>query len=202
MNKHVALFGGSFDPVHLGHVIAAGEVLRQTDCSELWFVPTHRHPEKSFETMTSATHRVAMLEGICAHHPLMHVSKCEIDISKKTGKPTYTIDTLKTLTSQHPDTMFSWVIGSDLVASLPTWAGAQHMLSYAHIVIVPVAGIKRTPLTLALGAHTIQWIDSAVLTSGTASRIIRALIKRQEPYEHLVPNQVAQYILKNKLYNI
>jgi nicotinate-nucleotide adenylyltransferase len=178
----VALFGGSFNPPHVGHQLAALYVLETNAVDELWFVPTFLHPFD--KPLAPFADRFAMCQRAAeALGPRARVS----DLEARLGGPSHTLRTVKTLREAHPETAFSLLIGSDLVAELPTWHGGQEIQQLVSFIIVGRAG------HLAGDPH-------AVAIPDISSTEVRAALRDGRSVAHLVPRRVLDYIDAAQLY--
>ena len=129
MRPRVGIMGGTFDPIHNGHLVAASEVAWVYDLDEVIFVPTGRPVFKLDKQVTNAEDRYLMTVIATASNPKFTVSRVDID---RPGV-TYTIDTLRDLRSQHPDAELFFITGADAVAEIMEWKDAEQMLSLIHI---------------------------------------------------------------------
>ena len=129
--RQVALLGGSFDPVHLGHQALAQAALQQLPIDELWWVPVGQAWQKS-RALTPAPHRVAMLERAIGRDTRQRIETCEIERSG----PTYTIDTLNILAARHPGVVWHLLLGWDQFLNLPTWKQWPEVVARVHLAVV------------------------------------------------------------------
>lgn len=189
---HIILFGGAFDPPHLGHQSIAEELLRQNIADEVWFVPVGVHDFA--KKMSAPEHRVAMLKMILTD-PQMKIEKHELEIDR-VG---YTHETLDALSAKHPEHTFSWIIGSDNLGQFNTWKDGrgndyQAMLRDYRFYVYPRAGFSFEPLydNMVALEHFPQWTYS--------STEVREAVKKGESIESFVDPQVADYIAKHQLY--
>ncbi|EJW93246.1 putative nicotinate-nucleotide adenylyltransferase, partial [gut metagenome] len=131
MTKKVALLGGSFDPIHNGHIAMAKAAIEQLQVDEVWFVLANHAPLKDFKP-TSNEHRLAMLELVCQEHEQFKV--CDLELHRK--GTSYTIDTLHDLHQQYPDYEWFWILGADQQAQFEQWKDWQELLKLATFVVV------------------------------------------------------------------
>lgn len=127
--RHVALLGGSFDPIHRGHLTMARTALEQLGADEVWFIPTYETPLKD-RVLTSDSHRLAMIELAIQDEPRFRCDPIEVERAEKS----YTIDTLRELTARYPDTRFTVLIGADQVAQFDRWRDHEQLLELANVV--------------------------------------------------------------------
>jgi nicotinate-nucleotide adenylyltransferase len=182
--------GGTFDPIHHGHLVAASEVRQVFDLDEVVFVPTGEPYQKS--GVSQAEHRYLMTAIATASNPRFTVSRVDID---RPG-PTYTIDTLRDLRKLRPDSDLFFISGADAVAQILDWKDQEELWSLAHFVAVSRPGhalsIRGLP---EQGVSTLEVPALAI-----SSTDCRARVDRDYPVWYLVPDGVVQYISKHHLY--
>ena len=187
--------GGTFDPIHHGHLVAASEVGSRFGLDEVIFVPTGQPWQKTAREVTSAEHRYLMTVIATASNPRFTVSRVDID----RGGPTYTTDTLRDLTAAMPDTDLFFITGADALADIFTWRDASELFELAHFVGCTRPGYRMDPSSLVdIPGERITILEiPALAISSTECRERRA---KGEPVWYLVPDGVVQYIAKHKLY--
>ncbi|GAA4669754.1 nicotinate-nucleotide adenylyltransferase [Frondihabitans cladoniiphilus] len=190
--QRIGVMGGTFDPIHHGHLVAASEVAREFELDEVIFVPTGQPWMKP--TVTVAEHRYLMTVIATASNPMFTVSRVDID---RTGA-TYTIDTLRDIRDQHPDADLFFITGADAVAQILDWKDVQELWDLAHFVAVSrpghdlsVSGLPETEVSLL-----------EVPALAISSTDCRSRVGRGYPVWYLVPDGVVQYISKHHLYSI
>lgn len=198
-NQRIGLFGGTFDPPHIGHLILAGEALSQFQLSRLLWVLTPDPPHKPDNHITPLAHRLPMLQGMIAHNPSFELSRIESD---RPG-PHYTIDTVRLIAEQEPGAELFLLIGGDSLRDLPTWR-----LSADLVAAVSKIGVMRRPETVfdlaALEAKLpgvtdkVHFIDA--LMQPVSSSELRRRIVSGEMYRYYVTPEVYDYIETNHLY--
>jgi nicotinate-nucleotide adenylyltransferase len=182
--------GGTFDPIHHGHLAAASEVLHSFDLDEVIFVPTGEPYQKS--GVSQAEHRYLMTAIATASNPRFTVSRVDID---RPG-PTYTIDTLRDLRKIRPDADLFFITGADAVAQIVEWKGQDELWNLAHFVAVSRPG---HPLSIrGLPEQGVSSLEVPALA--ISSTDCRARVDRGFPVWYLVPDGVVQYISKHHLY--
>jgi len=192
--RQVALLGGSFDPVHLGHLALAQAALQQLPVDELWWVPVGQAWQKS-RSLTPAVHRVAMLELAIGRDGRQRIECCEIE---RDG-PTYTIDTLQALSRRHPGVVWHLILGWDQFLNLPTWKGWADVVARARLAVVQRPGTATaSALPTALRPLAIEPLHMAPWD--VSSTAIRADVARARPILDRVSAQVARYIDDTGLY--
>lgn len=189
----VALLGGSFDPVHRGHMALAQAALEQLPIDELWWVPVGQAWQKS-RPLTAAHHRVAMLELAVGREARQRIEPCEI---QREGA-TYTIDTLNTLATAHPGVVWHLLLGWDQLLNLPTWKQWAELTSRVKLAVVPRPGAGAPELPAALRHLSIQTLHMAPLD--ISSTAIRADVAQGRSVLDRVSAPVARYIAEQGLY--
>ncbi|WP_295781490.1 nicotinate-nucleotide adenylyltransferase [uncultured Microbacterium sp.] len=186
----IGVMGGTFDPIHHGHLVAASEVAQSFDLDEVVFVPTGRPWQK--EDVTESEHRYLMTVIATASNPQFTVSRVDID---RAG-PTYTIDTLRDLQEQRPGAELFFITGADAVAQILGWRDHDELWDLAHFVAVSRPGHVLT--TEGLPSKNVSQLEIPALS--ISSTDCRARVRRGHPVWYLVPDGVVQYIAKHHLY--
>lgn len=195
----VGVFGGTFDPVHLGHLIVAQEVRFRAALDNVLFVPAGQPPHKPGRVITPAAHRLAMLERALASEPSFAISRIEID---RPG-PSYSVTTLRALRAElGPSADLYFILGSDQVADLPTWHRPAELLELCTVLAVERPG---APCDLAAAEARLPGLRERLLwvpvpQIGIAAREIRRRVAAGEPIRYFVPDAVAAYIAVHGLY--
>jgi nicotinate-nucleotide adenylyltransferase len=183
--------GGTFDPIHHGHLVAASEVAARFDLEEVVFVPTGQPWQKG--VVSSAEDRYLMTVIATASNPRFHVSRADID---RDG-PTYTIDTLRDLDAIYgPDAELYFITGADALAKILSWKDALEMLSLARFVGVTRPGFELSAAHLPADTVTLVEVPAMAISSSDC----RARVAAGKPVWYLVPDGVVQYIAKRGLY--
>ncbi|MFJ7749183.1 nicotinate-nucleotide adenylyltransferase [Arthrobacter sp. NPDC097144] len=191
-NRRVRLgvMGGTFDPIHHGHLVAASEVASVFDLDEVVFVPTGEPWHKSSREVSPAEHRYLMTVIATASNPRFTVSRVDID---RPG-PTYTIDTLRDLRESRPEAELFFITGADAMAQILSWKDIQELWSLAHFV-----GVTRPGHVLEnMGRDDVSLLE--VPAMAISSTDCRERVADGEPVWYLVPDGVVQYIAKHGLY--
>lgn len=187
--------GGTFDPIHNGHLVAASEVAYRFQLDQVVFVPTGQPWQKAGRDVTAAEHRYLMTMVATASNPRFTVSRVDID---RKG-PTYTIDTLRDLRELFPDAELYFITGADSLASIMSWHDWEVMLEMANFVGVTRPGYELSKDMLPLESQTgIELIEIPAMA--ISSTDCRKRAGEGEPVWYLVPDGVVQYIAKNNLY--
>jgi nicotinate-nucleotide adenylyltransferase len=199
LHERVGLFGGTFDPPHVGHLILASEATSQLELTRVLWTVTPDPPHKQDQSITALEHRVAMVKLAIRDNPAFELSDVELN---RPG-PHYTIDTIRLLAQQNPEAEIVPIIGGDSLNDLPTWHQPKEILYAAHWV-----GVMRRP-----GEETnldalerelpgirskIHYVDAPLLE--IASREIRERAARGRPYRYYLPGAVYEYIAGHHLY--
>ncbi|MEO6533195.1 MAG: nicotinate-nucleotide adenylyltransferase [Pseudolysinimonas sp.] len=188
--RRVGVMGGTFDPIHHGHLVAASEVQQSFDLDEVIFVPTGEPWMK--KGVSLAEHRYLMTVIATASNPRFTTSRVDID----RGGITYTIDTLRDLRSQHPDADLFFITGADAVAQIVEWKDVEELWELAHFVAV-----SRPGHSLSIRGLPEQGVSSLEVPAlAISSTDCRERVDRGFPVWYLVPDGVVQYISKHRLY--
>lgn len=192
-SKRLGVMGGTFDPVHHGHLVAASEVAALFDLDQVVFVPTGQPWQKGDEDVTPAEDRYLMTVIATASNPRFTVSRVDID---RHG-PTYTIDTLRDLrTANGPDIEMFFITGADALAQILSWRQAEKLFALAHFVGVTRPGYDLADAHLPDGVVTLVEIPAMAISSSGCRDRVRA----GRPVWYLLPDGVVQYIDKRHLY--
>ena len=197
----IGLFGGTFDPVHLGHLIVAERCREDARLDRVWFLPSFQPPHKTDRPVSRFDHRAEMLALATTAQPLFRVETIEKDLPP----PSYTAETLAVLRAKYPDDEFHLVVGGDVPPDLPKWYQPQRVLEQAGLVVVPrpgtpawTAGQLAAALGLPEAAVRMQVVLSPLVD--IASREIRRRVADGRTIRFLVPRSVEEYIREKKLY--
>ncbi|GAB3138582.1 nicotinate-nucleotide adenylyltransferase [Marisediminicola antarctica] len=190
LRPRIGVMGGTFDPIHNGHLSAASEVRQHFNLDEVVFVPTGVPYQKT--GVTASEHRYLMTVIATASNPSFTVSRVDID---RIG-PTYTIDTLRDLRAERPDADLFFISGADAVAQIIDWKDAVELFELAHFVAVTRPG---HPLSVSgLPEQDVSLLEVPALA--ISSTDCRSRVNRGFPVWYLVPDGVVQYISKHHLY--
>lgn len=194
-----AVFGGTFDPPHVGHLILAEWVRTALDLEEVIFAPVAQPPHKRGRVLTPALHRVMMVHLAIASTP--HFSLSLVDVNRP--GPHYTADTVRLLSAQWggPDT-FYYLIGADSLADLPTWYRPQEILRVCPLAVVdrPGVHVDLEALERAIPGVSQRVVRVEAPLVGISSTEIRRLVAAGRSIKHLVPDRVEVYIREHGLY--
>lgn len=187
----LGLFGGSFDPIHLGHLLVAQAAREEVGLDRLFFVPAAQSPFKPDNKPTAANERLRLLRLALAGK-----TWCEIDEQEiKRGGVSYTIETVRDYAKRFGKAQFFYLIGADHVTQLPKWRDAAELARLVEFVVIPRPG-------QAVAAFPEPFMGRALngFPLGVSSSQIRARVKSGLPIDHLVPAAVAEAIRNNHLY--
>jgi nicotinate-nucleotide adenylyltransferase len=195
MSKRLGVMGGTFDPIHHGHLVAASEVQFSFGLDQVIFVPTGQPWQKTEREVSAAEDRYLMTVIATASNPRFSVSRVDID---RPG-PTYTIDTLRDLHKQHPDAELFFITGADALAQILTWRDVDEMFDLAHFVGCTRPGTESLTLPLdQLPKDRVTVMEVPALA--ISSTECRERVSAGEPTWYLVPDGIVQYIAKRDLY--
>ncbi len=205
MSEQIVLLGGTFDPVHFGHLLTARAVAEQRGFERITLVPTASPPHKA-GPVASGADRLAMLELAIEGDPLFDICRLELT---RTG-PSYTLDTLQALRAEHgPDARLSWIVGADMLEGLPSWHRVGEVLEIAEIIVAarPPWQLKINSLLEKLSTQlpslkTDKIKNSMVVTPliEISSSDIRLRAGDGRTIRYLVPSSVDDYIREKNLY--
>jgi nicotinate-nucleotide adenylyltransferase len=219
--KRVGILGGSFDPVHNGHIHLATRVLEAFHLDRILFVPAFISPHKQDKKPTSSSHRLAMLRLATASQPFFSISEAEL----KRKEVSFTIDTLAVLLKEQPETDFYLIMGVDAFQGIGTWKAVHRLFESCHVIVASRPGyrMKRIEETLENIFHDSPMPflpatrDRDVLTfchrekktrlyffdlppTDVSSSQIRKRIEEHREMKNMLPPEVENYIIENQLY--
>ena len=196
----VAILGGTFDPIHLGHLAAAQGVLHLTGVERVIFMPNRQPPHKAGQAVTPALHRIAMVRLAIAGNPAFALSDLEL---RREG-PSYTIETVRALQAQRPDWQASYIIGMDSLLQIRTWREWETLLQMADWLVVNRPGYDSAlgrQLLADLGPRLSARVRLLEIPGVAVSAThLRQLAAGGYPLRYLVPDAVAEYIETHRLY--
>ncbi|BCJ31987.1 nicotinate-nucleotide adenylyltransferase [Actinocatenispora sera] len=191
--RRVGIMGGTFDPIHHGHLVAASEVQDRFGLDEVVFVPTGRPWQKEHVRVSPAEDRYLMTVVATASNPRFAVSRVDID---RPG-PTYTVDTLNDLRESYgPGVELYFITGADALAAILSWKDAERMFELAHFVGVTRPGYELSAEHLPRDSVSLVEVPAMAISSSACRR----RVVDRKPVWYLVPDGVVQYIAKRKLY--
>ncbi|WP_407643841.1 nicotinate-nucleotide adenylyltransferase [Enteractinococcus helveticum] len=187
----LGIMGGTFDPIHHGHLVAASEVAAEFDLDEVVFVPTGQPWQKTERDVSPAEHRYLMTVIATASNPRFSVSRVDID---RPGQ-TYTADTLDDIQELRPDADLFFITGADAMGQIMTWKNVEQLWGKAHFVGVSRPGHELTDYGLSEEVSLMQIPAMAISSTDCRERVAEG-----KPVWYLVPDGVVQYIGKYGLY--
>lgn len=191
-SARIGVMGGTFDPIHHGHLVAASEVASAFGLDEVVFVPTGAPWQKTHRQVSPAEHRYLMTVIATASNPRFTVSRVDIDRSG----PTYTSDTLGDLQAQRPGAKLYFITGADALAQILSWKDSDELFGYAHFIGVTRPGHVLDDTGLPADRVSLMEVPAMAISSTDC----RSRVMRGEPVWYLVPDGVVQYIAKYGLY--
>jgi nicotinate-nucleotide adenylyltransferase len=192
VHRKIGVMGGTFDPIHHGHLVAASEVADRFGLDEVIFVPTGQPWQKSEREVSRAEDRYLMTVIATASNPRFSASRIDID----RGGPTYTADTLTDLHAEYPDAELYFITGADALAQILSWHRLDELFKLAHFIGVTRPGYLLEDDHLPDGAVTLVEVPAMAISSTDCRRRVR----EGRPVWYLVPDGVVQYISKRGLY--
>lgn len=217
--SRIGLYGGSFNPVHLGHLRSAVEVCARTDLEAVWLIPAREPPHKDAADMAPAADRLAMVERAIVSTPELRAEPIELERSG----PSYSIDTLRLLRERHPALDFALILGFDAFCELHTWHEYEALLAECDLIVTtrpphPVSSganpeqFAKLPIAVTRGfcydetigcyahdgGHRLEFIPVTQLDISASG--LRADVARGDSIRFLVPDAVHAYILEHGLY--
>jgi nicotinate-nucleotide adenylyltransferase len=188
----IGVMGGTFDPIHHGHLVAASEVAARFGLDEVLFVPTGEPTQKDGREVSPAEDRYLMTVIATASNPRFTTSRVDID---RPG-PTYTVDTLTELHERYPEARLFFITGADALSQILSWRRVEELFRWAHFVGVTRPGYELNNDHLPQDAVTLVEVPAMAISSTDCRRRVRAGL----PVWYLVPDGVVQYITKRGLY--
>lgn len=196
MGRRLGIMGGTFDPIHYGHLVTAEEALVQFTLDEVVFVPTGRPWMKEGREVSPAEDRYLMTVIATASNPRFRVSRTEID---REG-PSYTVDTLRALADEHPDAELYFITGADAMYEIFEWKDPDEVLDIAHFIAATRPGydLRRFEASASIRHPNVSVMNIPALA--ISSTDIRERVREGRPIRYLVPEGVKSYIEKAGLY--
>ncbi len=189
--QRLAIFGGSFDPVHIGHLLVAQAAREELGLNRVHFVPAAKSPFKPDSQPAPAALRLRMLRLALAGMPWCRVD--DLEVSR--GGVSYTIETIRRYREDYPEAELHWIIGADHVGGLPQWRQAAELARLVRFIVVQRPTEAETPLPAPFEGIHLQGFPLALSSSQIRSRVQQGL-----PIGLLTPETVADVIHKNRLY--
>jgi nicotinate-nucleotide adenylyltransferase len=190
--QKIGLFFGSFNPVHVGHLIIANYMAEYTDLDEVWLVVTPQNPLKKKRTLANNYDRLHLVNLAIEGNPLLKASNIEFGLPQ----PSYTIDTLTYLKEKHPDDQFTLIMGGDNLRSLPRWKNYEILLRDYRIFIYSRPGYELGPL---VAEDNVQVFTEVPQMSISAS-FIRKSLQSGKSVRYMLSDAVHDYLMETNLY--
>ncbi len=198
----IGLFGGTFDPIHHGHLLLAERCRGDAGLDEVWFLPSYQPPHKHAPSITRFEHRCEMVTLATTGQPAFRVEAIE----KELPPPSYTANTIAELRQRHPEHDFSLIVGADCLPDIPKWHDPSRLLELTSLIVVPRPGTPlwtAPELATAIGVSPtsvrMKIIDCPLME--LASRDIRARVSEGKTIRYLVPRAVEEFIRERKMYS-
>jgi nicotinate-nucleotide adenylyltransferase len=192
----VGILGGTFDPVHNGHLAIATAAVAQFGLELVLFIPAGEPWRKAHRAITPAEHRLAMLQLAIAGNDAFGIS----DIELRRGGPTYTADTLEALAAERLDDEFYFIVGADALADLPSWHQPERIVEHAVLAVAPRADQALEAVLDALPAVAARIERFDMPLAPVSSTEIRARVAAGQPIAGMLPPEVERYIAEHHLY--
>ncbi len=189
--KKTGLYFGSFNPIHIGHLIIANQILVNSDLEEIWFVISPHNPLKEKNTLLDDNHRLSLVKVAIDDNP--DFKACDIEF--KMPKPSYTIHTLLNLEEKYPNRKFCLIIGSDNLFSFEKWFNYEQILKNYQLYVYPRPNYIDCPFKMH---PSVKWIDAPLIEISSSN--IRDAIKNSKSVKYLLPDKVLDYIYEMHFY--
>jgi nicotinate-nucleotide adenylyltransferase len=196
MGRRVGVMGGTFDPIHYGHLVTAEEAVMQFGLEEVVFVPTGLPWMKADRPVSPPEDRYLMTVVATASNPRFSVSRAEID---REG-PTYTVDTLRQFADEHPDAEAYFITGADAMLEIFDWKDPEEILSLAHFIAATRPGYDLRRFEAAASTHHPKVSTMDIPALAISSSDIRERVREGRAIRYLLPEGVKSYIEKQGLY--
>jgi nicotinate-nucleotide adenylyltransferase len=195
---NIGIFGGTFDPPHVGHLVIADQAMTQLKLDEVWFMPAGQPPHKLNNHVSEAEHRVAMTQLAIAGHAGFKLSTFDID---RPG-PHYSAIAIEMLEQQHPQHDWCFVMGADSLEDLPRWYEPKRLIAQATLAVAgrPSARPDLHDLEQAIPGLSarVRWVEAPLVD--LSSTQLRAMVRAGASLRYLVPDPVVEYIHQHRLY--
>ncbi len=202
LTMRLGILGGSFDPVHYGHLLLAESAREQCQLDQVWLLPAAVPPHKQDRQLTPAEHRLAMLELAVAGEPALSICRYEVD----RGGVNYTFETLGMIKSQQPDSELFFLLGADMLHDLPNWREPSRICQLAILVVVARPGVGQPDYSLLSAITTPERIElmrrhQIVMPQiGISSSDLRRRVAERRSIRFQTPRAVEEYIRAHGLY--
>ncbi|MGA8367482.1 MAG: nicotinate-nucleotide adenylyltransferase [Candidatus Acidiferrales bacterium] len=214
--RSVALFGGTFDPIHAGHMAVAEAALRRFHLDAIYFIPSVRPPHKTRPRLTRFFHRYAMVALACAEHSRFLPSLAEPPVDGAAPRVYYTIDTVRKFHHEHPGDHLYFILGADQFLEIPAWKSYDSLLDSCDFIVASRPGFRLDALRLVVPPEKLGRTETndphkivlrksmvhllATVASHVSSTEVRERVESRQSIHGLVPARVEEYILGQALY--
>ena len=192
--KKIGLFFGSFNPIHIGHLILGNYILESSDMEELWFVVSPQNPFKDKKSLLNDHNRLDMVQLAVKNYPKMRASNVEFSLPK----PSYTIDTLTYLKEKYPQYSFALIMGEDNLDSLPKWKNFEKLITDYHINVYPRTFEGEKKDHEYLQHENISLVNAPIIELSATE--IRNMIKEGKNVRPMLPPEVCEYLDGSSFY--
>lgn len=192
--KKVGLFFGSFNPIHIGHLILANYIIENTDMDELWFVVSPQNPFKDKKSLLKDHNRLDMVQLAVKNYPKLRASNVEFSLPI----PSYTIDTLAYLHEKHPEYSFSLIMGEDNLKGLKKWKNAETLIKNYQIIVYPRIAIEGEKHAGNVEHENISIVKAPIIELSATE--IRKMIKEGKNVRPMLPPEVFEYLDGSNFY--
>ena len=192
--KKIGLFFGSFNPIHIGHLILVNYILENSDMDELWFVVSPQNPFKDKKSLLTDHNRLDMVQLAVKNYPKMRASNVEFSLPK----PSYTIDTLTYLKEKYPNYSFALIMGEDNLDSLPKWKNSEKLMSDYQIIVYPRTFEGEKKDSEYLQHKNISMVNAPIIELSATE--IRNMIKEGKNVRPMLPPEVFEYLDGSSFY--
>jgi nicotinate-nucleotide adenylyltransferase len=196
VGRRLGVMGGTFDPIHYGHLVTAEEALVQFALDEVVFVPTGKPWMKEGRDVSPAEDRYLMTVIATASNPRFRVSRVEVE---REG-PTYTVETLRALGAENPDAELYFITGADATLEILEWKDSDEVLSLAHFIAATRPGYDLTRFEASAQARNANVREMNIPALAISSTDVRRRVREGRPIRYLVPEGVKSYVEKAGLY--
>ncbi len=191
MTQKIGLFFGSFNPIHVGHMIVANIMAENSDLNKVWFIVSPQNPLKPSKGLLHEHDRYDMVKAAIADNYKLAVSDVEFHMPR----PSFTIDTLAVLSEKHPDTQFKVLIGEDNLENFTRWKNYTQILDHYGLYVYPRPGVTKSEL---LRHHGVKMVEAPLLD--ISATFIRQCIKEKKSIRYMVPEPVEEMIRLHNFY--
>lgn len=192
----IGLFFGSFNPIHIGHLILANYILEKSDMDQVWFVVSPQNPFKEKKSLLKDYHRLDMVNLALKNYPKMRASNVEFSMPK----PSYTTDTLAYLKEKYPENSFALIMGEDNLKSLHKWKNSENLIENNQIIVYPrkLEAENSEEKNPFLDHKNISLIDAPIIELSATE--IRNMIKAKQNVRPMLPPEVFEFLDGSSFY--